>query len=161
MKPRADGTYLVPEEIIKAWKDGNQDMIVEDFKSAGLDKELFVKKAMKKIVTRIRETDLWGDGSFMSEQDMKHEGFPEHRIKAIKAEAMRNKGWKQKLGCSGLQRLNEELSGKFNMAIKVEQFLLRRYLPSPSTKYLLVLAASQCSLNDFFFSMQLLDASKA
>lgn len=39
--------------------------------------ELFVKKAMKKIVTRIRETDLWGDGSFMSEQDMKHEGFPE------------------------------------------------------------------------------------
>lgn len=84
-----------------------------------------------------------------------------HRIKAIKAEAMRNKGWKQKLGCSGLQRLNEELSGKFNMAIKVEQFLLRRYLPSPSTKYLLVLAASQCSLNDFFFSMQLLDASKA
>lgn len=43
----------------------------------GVVQELFVKKAMKKIVTRIRETDLWGDGSFMSEQDMKHEGFPE------------------------------------------------------------------------------------
>lgn len=41
MKPRADGTYLVPEEIIKAWKDGNQDMIVEDFKSAGLDKDCY------------------------------------------------------------------------------------------------------------------------
>ena len=39
MKPRADGTYAVPTELVSEWKKGNQNNILEEFKKAGLDKE--------------------------------------------------------------------------------------------------------------------------
>lgn len=39
MKPKVDGTYKVPEELRKAWHSGDQKQLIEEFKSAGLDKD--------------------------------------------------------------------------------------------------------------------------
>ena len=39
MKPRADGTYAVPTELLSEWKKGNQNNLLDEFKKAGLDKE--------------------------------------------------------------------------------------------------------------------------
>jgi len=40
MKAKEDGTLKVPEEIVKEWRNGNQQKLLEDFKEAGLDKDL-------------------------------------------------------------------------------------------------------------------------
>lgn len=39
MKPKVDGTYKVPEELRKAWRSGDQKQLIQEFKSAGLDKD--------------------------------------------------------------------------------------------------------------------------
>ena len=38
---------------------------------------MFIKNAMKRIKQRITEQDLWVDGDFVSEEDMKADGIPE------------------------------------------------------------------------------------
>ena len=40
--------------------------------------DLFVKNATKRIRQHITEKDLWVDGDFVSEQDMKDEGISEY-----------------------------------------------------------------------------------
>ncbi len=40
MKPKADGKFKVPEELIKEWRSGDQKRLLEEFKSAGLDKDI-------------------------------------------------------------------------------------------------------------------------
>ncbi|CAK9002237.1 Uncharacterized protein SCF082_LOCUS7258 [Durusdinium trenchii] len=79
MKPKARGGLKVPPELIKEWETGDQNKLLDDFKKAGLDKDLFIKKATRRIHEHIEENDLWVDGEFMSEQQMKDEGFPEKR----------------------------------------------------------------------------------
>ena len=39
--------------------------------------DMFIKNAMKRIKQRITEQDLWVDGDFVSEEDMKADGIPE------------------------------------------------------------------------------------
>ena len=40
MKAKEDGTLKVPEELVKEWRHGNQQKLLDDFKEAGLDKDL-------------------------------------------------------------------------------------------------------------------------
>ena len=40
--PRANGTYLVPDELLELWRDvdnGGRDKVIEEFKACGFDKE--------------------------------------------------------------------------------------------------------------------------
>ena len=39
MKPKADGTYKVPLELVEEWKKGDQMNILREFREAGLDKD--------------------------------------------------------------------------------------------------------------------------
>lgn len=39
MKPKADGTYKVPEELVQEWKRGDQTKILDEFRASGLDKD--------------------------------------------------------------------------------------------------------------------------
>ena len=39
MQPKSDGSFKVPEEVIKEWRSGDQDRLVAEFSKAGLDKE--------------------------------------------------------------------------------------------------------------------------
>ena len=39
MKPKADGTYKVPRELVEEWKQGDQLKILQEFQEAGLDKD--------------------------------------------------------------------------------------------------------------------------
>ena len=39
MKPKADGTYKVPVELVEEWKKGDQMNILREFREAGLDKD--------------------------------------------------------------------------------------------------------------------------
>ena len=40
MTPKADGTYKVPAELVNEWQSGDQTRLINEFKTAGLDKEL-------------------------------------------------------------------------------------------------------------------------
>ncbi|CAK9102206.1 unnamed protein product, partial [Durusdinium trenchii] len=79
MKPRANGKLLVPQELADQWQNGDQNKLLEEFQKANFDKDLFVKNATKRIRQHITEKDLWVDGDFVSEQDMKDEGISEKR----------------------------------------------------------------------------------
>ena len=52
-----------------------------------------MKRSVKKIKQKEAEQELWVNGIFVSEQDMKEMKVPEHRRKAIKDECALNKGW--------------------------------------------------------------------
>lgn len=40
MKPRQDGSFVVPEELVREWNGKtNQDLILKEFKESGLDKD--------------------------------------------------------------------------------------------------------------------------
>ena len=39
MQKKQDGTFKVPEELVKEWNGGNQDKLMEEFINAGMDKE--------------------------------------------------------------------------------------------------------------------------
>ena len=40
MKPRHDGSYAVPEELVSEWKTAaNQELILKEFQASGLDKD--------------------------------------------------------------------------------------------------------------------------
>lgn len=43
MQRKANGTYKVPDDLVKAWKDGDQDRLVSEFLDAGLDKDPVVE----------------------------------------------------------------------------------------------------------------------
>ena len=43
MQRKANGTYKVLEDLVKAWKDGDQDRLVSEFLDAGLDKDPVVE----------------------------------------------------------------------------------------------------------------------
>lgn len=56
MKPRADGTYVVPTELVSEWKKGNQNHLLEDFKKAGLDKEPNISILFVDIMLHFKHT---------------------------------------------------------------------------------------------------------
>ena len=43
MQRKQDGTFKVPEELVKEWHAGNQDTLTEEFITAGMDKEASLK----------------------------------------------------------------------------------------------------------------------
>ncbi|CAL1152711.1 unnamed protein product [Cladocopium goreaui] len=74
MQPRADGTYIVPQEIVDKWA------------------EEFIKRCRRKVES-IKESQLEVDGEFMSEQDMLDENYKPNKIAAIKADCAKVSGW--------------------------------------------------------------------
>lgn len=94
-KQRADGSYAVSEDLIKQWRDeSGREYLLSEFQKAGYNKDLMVAKCTKRIKEKISEQDMWVDGAFASEEDMKTElNFSENRIKAVKAECAKHKGW--------------------------------------------------------------------
>ncbi|CAK9061929.1 unnamed protein product [Durusdinium trenchii] len=85
MTPRADGSLLVPPEIWKQWKDlreGGREAVTKLWNQSGKDKDNFLRRCKKKVES-IQEKDLWVEGAFMSEQDMKDEKFPEKRKRQV------------------------------------------------------------------------------
>lgn len=54
MKPRQDGSFVVPEELVREWNGKtNQDLILKEFQESGLDKDhgnalLLGKEPLKK-----------------------------------------------------------------------------------------------------------------
>ncbi|CAE7192927.1 unnamed protein product [Symbiodinium sp. CCMP2456] len=92
--PRCDGSYLVPKELVEQYKDPKQRPALEaEFKKAGLDKELFLKRSVKKIKRRESESELWVSGQFVSDGDMDELGMTAKRKKAVHEECARMKGW--------------------------------------------------------------------
>ena len=43
MAAKADGTYKVPAELVKEWQSGDQTRLINEFTSAGLDKEQIIR----------------------------------------------------------------------------------------------------------------------
>ena len=39
MKPKEDGSLKVPDEIVKEWRNGDQQKLLDDFLQAGFDKD--------------------------------------------------------------------------------------------------------------------------
>ncbi|CAE7266410.1 unnamed protein product [Symbiodinium sp. CCMP2592] len=92
--PRADGTFLVPKELVEQYKDLKQRAELEKkFLKAGLDKDLFVKRSVKRIKRRESESELWVSGQFVSDSDMVELGLSEKRRKAVHAECAKMRGW--------------------------------------------------------------------
>lgn len=95
VQPRADGSFLVPEEIIAKFKDiagGGRSEVLRLYEQCGCNKDAFVKTCRRKI-EQISEEDLYVEGEFMAEADMADEGYKETRIAAIKAECAKHEGW--------------------------------------------------------------------
>lgn len=57
MTRRANGSFKVPEEIARAWQDGDQDRLVSEFMQAGLDKDIFLGRT--KDVETFQLSSLW------------------------------------------------------------------------------------------------------
>ena len=55
--------------------------------------DVFVKRVIKRTTRRESETEMWTEGQFMSEGDMKEERFSEQRILSIKQVCTENIGW--------------------------------------------------------------------
>eukprot|EP00435_Cladocopium_sp_Y103_P060350 s51_g22.t1 len=86
MAAREDGTFLVPESVVKLWGDTTD---------GGREEDAFIKKCKRKVES-IQERDLWVDGEFMSEKAMVDDGIPAKRILAIKATCAKRVGKKQR-----------------------------------------------------------------
>ncbi|CAL1131599.1 unnamed protein product [Cladocopium goreaui] len=94
MQRKADGTFKVPSELADAWASGDQDSMVTEFIDAGLDKEVFIKRSLRRIREKTKEKELWVDGKFISEDHMRDElKLKESRIKRIKEICQKKKGW--------------------------------------------------------------------
>ncbi|CAE7794031.1 unnamed protein product [Symbiodinium necroappetens] len=92
--PRVDGSYLVPRELVEQYKDtALRPNLEEEFLKAGLDKDLFVKRSIKKVKRRESEAELWVSGQFVSDGDMDELGMTEKRKKAVHDECAKMKGW--------------------------------------------------------------------
>ena len=50
MKPKQDGTFKVPEELVKAWNSGEQDRLIREFVDCGMVKERLAKTPNKSQV---------------------------------------------------------------------------------------------------------------
>lgn len=98
MAAREDGTFLVPESVVKLWgdtTDGGREEVKKLWLQVGGDKDAFIKKCKRKVES-IQERDLWVDGEFMSEKAMVDDGIPAKRILAIKATCAKRVGWMRK-----------------------------------------------------------------
>ncbi|CAE7030231.1 unnamed protein product [Symbiodinium necroappetens] len=92
--PRVDGTYVVPKELVDQYKDLKQRPALEqEFLDAGLDKELFVKRSVKKVKRRESESEVWVSGQFVSDADMDELGLTAKRKKAVHDECAKMRGW--------------------------------------------------------------------
>ncbi|CAE7241042.1 unnamed protein product [Symbiodinium microadriaticum] len=60
---------------------------------AGLDKDLFIKRSIKKVKRRESESELWVSGQFVSDADMDELGMTDKRKKAVHAECAKMRGW--------------------------------------------------------------------
>ncbi|CAL1160091.1 unnamed protein product [Cladocopium goreaui] len=95
MQPRCDGTYLVPQEVLEAYRDltdGGRERVQKMWAQSSNDKDTFIKSCKRKVQS-IHEQDLWLDGNFMSEKDMQDDNISAERIKAIKETCAKTKGW--------------------------------------------------------------------
>jgi hypothetical protein len=50
MTPKQDGTFKVPEELVKAWNSGEQDRLIREFVDCGMVKERLAKTPNKSQV---------------------------------------------------------------------------------------------------------------
>ncbi|CAE7310029.1 unnamed protein product [Symbiodinium sp. CCMP2592] len=92
--PRVDGSYLVPKELVDQYKDLSQRPALEaEFLKSGLDKDLFVRRSVKKIKRRESESEVWVSGQFVSDLDMDELGLTEKRKKAVHDECAKMRGW--------------------------------------------------------------------
>ncbi len=48
MTPKADGTFKVPKELVSEWKSGDQQKLIREFQSCGLDKDTHAKTRPRK-----------------------------------------------------------------------------------------------------------------
>jgi hypothetical protein len=39
MKPKCDGSFKVPKELVNEWNNGDQTKMLQEFQQAGLDKD--------------------------------------------------------------------------------------------------------------------------
>ena len=62
MQRKADGSFKVPEDLVKAWKDGDQDRMVEEFLNAGMDKDSVVEIPTLKIAQQKMKNLIKGYG---------------------------------------------------------------------------------------------------
>lgn len=95
LAPRADGTLLVPQEIVDQFGDlhgGGREQVLAMWNAADTCKESFIRRCRRKIES-INEQDLYAEGEFLSEQDLIEQEYKETRINAIKAECAKRKGW--------------------------------------------------------------------
>ncbi|CAL1129938.1 unnamed protein product [Cladocopium goreaui] len=95
MQPRADGTYIVPQEIVDKWADtagGGRNLVIQMWNASETNKEEFIKRCRRKVES-IKESQLEVDGEFMSEQDMLDENYKPNKIAAIKADCAKVSGW--------------------------------------------------------------------
>ncbi|CAE7717972.1 unnamed protein product [Symbiodinium sp. CCMP2592] len=92
--PRVDGSYLVPPELVEQYKNPNQRQALEqEFLKAGLDKDLFVTRSVKKVKRRESESEVWVSGQFVSDADMDELGLSAKRKKAVHDECAKIRGW--------------------------------------------------------------------
>lgn len=53
MKPKADGSYKIPKELIDEWEKGDQDKLLQDFQRSGLDKDCCGPKSNNETMWRL------------------------------------------------------------------------------------------------------------
>ncbi|CAJ1444244.1 unnamed protein product [Effrenium voratum] len=92
---KASGKRDVPDELLQQWEDVDKgrEQLIKIFLETGLDKEEFLKRSTRRIRQKIQEKDMYTDGEFVSEEDMKNHLLLKERIRAIKAECAKRKGW--------------------------------------------------------------------